>query len=168
VEETERRAADPTANDPGAAVETATARVLELAQTWLRWDGQPRVSEDGDRIYTPHKVIRRHADHLIDHLAEVEATLGGVPTKPDEWHGSLVTMDSDWAWFTETDLREAEQRLTRLARTFRLRLIAAGPDEWDRPRNKSWTLREIAEHVGSPWYAEQLGQLESAWSGASH
>jgi hypothetical protein len=149
VEETGHRADDPTAKDPGEAVETATARVLELAQTWLSWDGRPRVSEGGDRIYTPHKVIRRHADHLIDDLAEVEAALAGVPTKPDEWHGSLVTMDSDWACFTETDLREAEQRLTRLARTFRLRLIAAGPDEWDRPRRESWTLREIAEHAGS-------------------
>ena len=34
---------------------------------------------------------------------------------PDEWHGSLVTFDSDWARFTEVELDEAGQRLRRLA-----------------------------------------------------
>ena len=87
---------DPaTATDPGATVERATSRVLELAGTWLGWDGHPRLSEEGDRIYTPHKVIRRYGDHLIDHLAEVEARLAGVPSRRDGWHGSLVTVDSD-------------------------------------------------------------------------
>ena len=148
--------------DPGAVVERATARVLELAQTWLAWDGRPRLSEGGDRIYTPHKVIRRYADHLIDHLAEIEARLAGEPTRPDGWHASLVTLDSDWARFTEADLVEATERLTRLSTTFRLRLRAAGESEWDRDRGAGvWTLRQVAEHVGSPWYAEQLGDLSA-------
>jgi hypothetical protein len=40
-----------------------------------------------------------------------------------------------------------------------LRLGAAGAAEWDQPRGEHWTLREIAEHVSHPWYAEQIGNL---------
>lgn len=152
-----------TETNPATAVVTAVESCLELAATWLAWDGKPRVSEDGDRIYTPHKAVRRIADHLVDHLAEIEALLAGVPTIPDEWHASLLTLDSDWARFTEADLREAQQRLRRLARTLELRLQAAGADAWDAwdaPRSPSWTLREIAEHLtGVRWYAEQVGRL---------
>jgi DNA-binding transcriptional MerR regulator len=146
--------------NPGTQVEAAVDQSLEIAATWLAWDGRPSVSENGDRIYTPHKAVRRIADHLIDHLAETEALLAGVPTMPDGWHASPVTFDSDWARFTEQDLDEARQRLRRLARTFALRLVAAGPDQWDVPRGDSWTLREIAEHlVGVRWYADQVGRL---------
>jgi hypothetical protein len=63
-----------------------------------------------------------------------------------------VTLESDWARFTEADLHEANERLTRLSAMFRL-------DEWDLPRAGAWTLREIALHVGTPWYAEQVGDL---------
>jgi hypothetical protein len=144
---------------PGAALEDAVGRCLALVDTWIHWDGHPRVSEDGDRVYTPAKAVRRIADHLLDHLAEVEAVLGGVGTQPDAWHGSLVTLESDWARFTELDRDEAHERLPRLARTFSLRLTAAGADEWDRPRD-GWTLREIADHLtGVLWYAEQVGDL---------
>jgi len=145
---------------PGAQVEDAAAYCLELAATWLRWDGRPRTSEDGDRVYTPHKVIRRIADHLIDHLAEAEALLAEVDTQPDVWQGSDITLESDWARFTEADLREARERITRLARTFALRLAALEPATWDAPRTPNWTLREIAEHLtGIRWYADQLGRL---------
>ena len=115
-------------------MEQAVEQCLELAQTWLAWDGRPFVSDDGERIYTPHKAVRRIADHVIDHLAEVEALLAGVETIPDGWHASLATFESDWARFTEQDLVEAQQRLRRLGQTFALRIQAAGPDEWDRPR----------------------------------
>lgn len=145
-----------TDDDPGATVESAVARALELAETWTAWDGVPVTTEDGERIYTPHKVIRRIADHLIDHLAEIEAGLAGVPTRPDGWGGSFVTVPADLAPFTADDLTEARERLIRLARTMHLRLLAAGPAEWDRPR-EGWTLREIAEHLSDAWYAEQLG-----------
>ena len=146
--------------NPGTQVEDAVEHCLEVAATWLAWDGRPAVSEDGERIYTPHKAVRRIADHLVDHLAEVEALLAGVPTEPDRWHASLVTVEADWARFTELDLDEARQRLRRLGRTFALRLAAAGPEEWDAPRGESWTLREIAGHLtGIRWYADQVGRL---------
>lgn len=150
-----------TTTDPGWVVEQATARVLELAKTWIAWDGRPRLAEDGARIYTPHKVIRRYGDHLVDHLAQVEALLAGVATRPNGWLESAVTTEADFARFTETDLVEATERLTRLSRTFRLRLLGLDPKEWDLSRGKDWTLREIATHVGDPWYAEQLGDLAS-------
>lgn len=147
---------------PGTQVEAAVEHCLDVARTWLAWDGRPHLSDEGDRIYTPHKAVRRIADHLVDHLAEVEALLAGVPTEPDAWHASLVTTEADWARFTELDLDEARQRLRRLGRTFALRLAAAGPGQWDLPRDPSWTLREIAEHVGGiRWYADQVGVLPS-------
>jgi len=149
----------PNFGDPGAVIMAATARTLELAHTWLRWDGRPRVSDDGERIYTPHKAIRRYADHLIDHLAQIQALLAGTATEPDGWHGSLVTLATDWPPFTEADLVEAQQRLRRLSVTFAGLLTAAGEAEWDRPRSAEWTLRQIAEHAGAPWYAEQVGDL---------
>jgi len=146
--------------NPGTAVEEAVGRSLVLVDTWLHWDGRPLVSEDGDRVYTPHKAVRRIADHLIDHLAEVEAMLASADTQPDGWHGSLLTLATDLAPFTEADRDEAHQRLPRLARTFALRLAAAGPAEWDLARGDHWTLREIAEHLtGVLWYAEQVGDL---------
>lgn len=151
--------------DPGKAVEESTARFLELARTWIRWDGTPRVTADGERIFTPHKAIRRHADHLIDHLAQIEALLAGVPTRPNGWYESAVTTPADLAPFTEIDLVEATERLTRLARTVRLRLLAAGPEEWDVPRGADWTLRDIASHVATPWYAEQVGELGRSSAG---
>jgi hypothetical protein len=148
--------------DPDTIVINAIDRTLALAQTWLAWDGRPRVSEDGDRIYTPQKAIRRITDHLIDHLAETEDLLAGVETMPDGWHGSLVTFAIDWAPFTEVDLVEAEQRLRRLGGIYALCLRVAGAQEWDRPRGDHLTIRQIAEHVATPWYAEQVGDLSEA------
>ena len=148
--------------NPGTHVEVAVEYCLDVAATWLAWDGRPCVSDGGERIYTPHKAVRRIADHLVDHLAEVEALLAGVPTEPDAWHASLVTTEADWARFTELDLDEARQRLRRLGRTFALRLAAAGPAAWDLPRGQNWTLREIAEHLtGVRWYADQVGVLKT-------
>jgi hypothetical protein len=144
--------------NPAADVVAAVERVLALARTWPAWDGEPLVADDG-RLFTPHKAIRRTADHLVDHLAEVEALLAGVPTQEDRWHASALTSTADRAPFTPADLEEAEQRLRRLARTFELRYAAVGPAAWDAPRGDHWTLREIARHVADPWYAEQVGDL---------
>jgi hypothetical protein len=151
-----------TGDDPVHLVEFGVAQTLELAATWLAWDGAPRVSEDGTRIYTPHKVIRRYADHLLDHLAEIEALLAGEKTEPDGWHASRVTLESDWARFTEADLNEATQRLCRLAHIYSIGLRTVGLAEWDRPREPNWTLRAIVEHVSGPAYAQQLGDLKRA------
>lgn len=145
--------------NPGEVVAAGVAEILALAQTWLAWDGRPRVSEDGDRVYTPHKAIRRHTHHLIDHLAQIEALLDDRESRPDEWQGSLVTLATDLAPFTEADLNEARQSLTRLGDLYLHRLAAAEPAEWDRPRDPQWTVRAIAEHVGDPWYARQVGDL---------
>ena len=137
-------------------------RTLELARTWLVWDGTPCVGEDPERIYTPHKSLRRYTDHLLDHLAHLECLVAGVPTVPDDWRGSFVTLETDWAHFTESDLGEARQRLLRLAELYRVRLAAIGEAAWDEPRGDEWTIRQIVEHVAEPWYAEQVGDLTKA------
>jgi hypothetical protein len=145
--------------NPGELVEQAVERSLRLVGTWPAWDGQPLTSDDG-RTFTPHKAVRRIADHLIDHLAEVEALLAGVPTQPDEWHASALTSAADLAPFTVEDVREAEQRLSRLGRTLALRYAAVDPAEWDKDRGDNWTLRQIAEHlIEVEWYAQQVGDL---------
>jgi hypothetical protein len=147
------------ADNPGVLVEQAVERSLALVVTWPAWDGRPLTSDD-DRTFTPHKAVRRIADHMIDHLAEVEALLAGVPTQPDEWHASALTSQADLAPFTVDDVREAEQRLRRLGRTFTLRYAALEPAEWDKDRGENWTLRQIAEHLGElDWYAEQVGRI---------
>jgi DNA-binding transcriptional MerR regulator len=151
-------------HNPAELVAGGVERTLELASTWLAWDGRPRPTEDGTRVYTPNKVIRRQADHLIDHLAEVEALLAGRPTEPDDWHASAVTLGTDMAQFTEADLNEARERLRRLARLFVLRYQAAGPEAWDQPRDPNWSLRQIAVHLADAWYAEQVGNLREAQS----
>jgi hypothetical protein len=145
--------------NPGSLVAAAVTTCLDIAATWLAWDGRPVVT-DGENLWTPHKALRRITDHLVDHLAEVEALLAGAPTIPDGWHGRLVTLDADWARFAELDLSEARQRLTRLGRLYELRYAAAGPDSWDLSRSPNWTLREIATHVSNiTWYAAQVGRL---------
>jgi 2'-5' RNA ligase len=153
-----------TRRNPAELIADGVERTLELASTWVAWDGRPRPTEDGTRLYTPNKVIRRQADHLIDHLAEVEALLAGRPTEPDHWHASAVTLGSDMAEFTEADLNEARERLRRLARSFALRYEVAGAGAWDQPREPNWSLREIAEHLSDAWYAEQVGDLREAES----
>jgi hypothetical protein len=146
--------------DPGYRVELATRRVLHLAGTWLGWDGRGRLAEGGGRIFTPHKAIRRYTDHLIDHLAQIEAILAGVQPRENRWLESGITTDADWARFSEADLNEATERLTRLSATFRARVLSAGTASWDRtPGEGEWTIRQITEHVADPWYAEQVGDL---------
>jgi len=148
--------------NPAELVVAAADRCLDLAATWLAWDGRPvaRFDEGQPNVWTPHKALRRIADHLTDHLHEVEALLAGAEPVPDRWHGRSVTLDADWARFTELDLAEARSRVTRLARCYVLRYEAAGPAEWDAPRGPAWTLREIAGHVsGITYYAEQVGRL---------
>lgn len=144
--------------DPAEVVTSMVAEVLHLAATWTAWDGRPRPADD--RVYTPHKVIRRVTDHLIDHLAEIEARLAGVPTIPDHWHASATTTPADLAPFTPEDLDEARSRLNRLAQIFQVRLAALGAAELDRRDGDAWSVRQIAFHLEeSLYYARALGSL---------
>lgn len=136
------------------------AEVLRLAETWPTWDGKP--SQVDDRIYTPHKAVRRVADHLVDHLAEIEARVAGLPTLPDGWHASAITTAADLAPFTADDLDEARSRLTRLAQIFDVRLRALTDDQLDRRDGEGWSVRQIAFHLeGSTYYATAVGNLRS-------
>ncbi|WP_333743386.1 hypothetical protein [Streptomyces ardesiacus] len=143
---------------PAAAVTGAVNHVLALAATWTAWDGRP-AHVDG-RVYTPHKAIRRVADHLVDHLAELEARLAGEATEPDHWHASTVTTDADRARFTDEDLDEARSRLTRLARIWAHRLDALTDEQFDHSPGEGWSFRELAAHVSeSVYYADAVGDL---------
>jgi hypothetical protein len=152
-------------SSPTDAVVAAVERTLSLALTWPAWDGRPCLAEGGGRLFTPNKAIRRLADHLLDHYAEVQALLAGNAPARDGWLGSQVTLASDWTPFTEGDLNEASERLRRLARIWVTGLEDVSSEEWDRRRDPNWTLREIVEHVGSAWYAEQVGNIGSPGPG---
>jgi hypothetical protein len=144
--------------DPAGVATTLVEQVLARAATWTAWDGVPRP--DDDRVYTPHKAIRRVADHLVDHLAEIEARVAGVPTIPDHWHASASTTPADLAPFTAEDLDEARSRLTRLAQIYAIRLGALTPAQLDRRDGDAWTPREIAFHLeDSLGYADAIGFL---------
>lgn len=117
------------------------------------------------RIYTPHKAVRRVADHLVDHLAEIEARVARVPTIPDAWHASASTTPADLAPFTQDDLDEARSRLTRLAQIFEVRLSALTDAELDRRDGEAWSPRQIAFHLEeSLYYADAVGDLRAASS----
>ncbi len=137
-------------------IPSAVDEVLTRAETWLGWDGRP-VHRDGN-AWTPHKAIRRVADHLVDHLAEIDCRLAGLPTIPDEWHGRTVTTHADFARFTETDLDEARSRLTRLGVCYRARLQQLDAATLDRePEDGAWSIRAVVEHVANvTYYARML------------
>ena len=145
---------------PAEVVTGMVDQVLTLAATWTAWDGVPVPA--GDRLYTPHKAIRRVTDHLIDHLAEIEARVAGVPTIPDAWHASATTTAADLAAFTAADLDEARSRLTRLAQIFDVRLRALSDAQLDRRDGAAWSPRQIAFHLTeSLYYAESVGRLRA-------
>ncbi|WP_311202961.1 hypothetical protein [Streptomyces atratus] len=152
--------------DPAQLLTAMVDRVLALAATWTAWDGRPVPA--GDRLYTPHKAIRRVADHMVDHLAEMEARLVGEETQPDHWHASATTTAADLAPFTGADLDEARSRLTRLARIWANRLDALTPDELDRSAGTGWTFRQLAFHLAeSVYYADAVGDLTAVGASAS-
>ncbi|MGI8879149.1 MAG: hypothetical protein ACR2KJ_01280 [Jatrophihabitans sp.] len=154
----ERDAPETDDRDPAKIIPDAVQEVTRLAATWLAWDGIGRYG-DGN-VWTPHKALRRVNDHLLDHLAEIEAVLAGVPSIPDTWHGRTLTLDSDWARFTEADLDEWSSRLNRFASLYRIRVGALSSAALDLPRPDSWTIRQIIHHVSNVvYYAHQLGDL---------
>jgi hypothetical protein len=99
-------------------------------------------------------------DHLVDHLAELEARLCGVPPLPDHWHASSVTTPADMAPFGQDDLDEARSRLTRLAQVWAVRLDSLSPDQLDASPGDGWTFRQIAFHLEeSTYYADAVGKI---------
>ncbi|MDP9830271.1 DinB family protein [Kineosporia succinea] len=143
--------------DPAELIEQSVTHALRLARTWTQWDGRPLDFDD--RIFTPHKAIRRTVDHLVDHLAEVEARLAGRPTLVDRWHGSAITTPADLTAFSEQDLDEATSRLTRLAQIWSIRLNGLDDERLDRVEGTAWTLRQVAFHVADTYYADAVGKL---------
>jgi len=148
---------------PAEVVTSMVDHVLDLAETWPRWNGTPNivvVEGEAPRTYTPHKAIRRVTDHLIDHLAELEARVTGREPAPDSWHGSLVTTEADLATFTVGDFDEARSRLRRLAMIWDVRLRSLTDTQLDHMDGDSWTLRQVAFHVSeSAFYADSVGRL---------
>lgn len=156
----ERPAVDD--RDLATLIPAAVGDVLDVAETWLGWDGRP-ICRDGN-VWTPHKAMRRVADHLLDHLAEIECRLAGQPALPDRWHGRMVTTEADFARFTEADLDEATSRLTRLAASYQARVGTLHPRVLDdRPGEDVWTIREVVHHVAHVTaYADLVGRLPAA------
>lgn len=146
-------------DDPAGQITKAVARVLDLAATWTAWNGRP-LTRDG-RVYTPHKAIRRVADHMVDHLAELEARLAGQEPQPDHWHGSVTTTPADLVPFTTEDLDEARSRLVRLGRIWDDRLRTLSDAQLDRSPGPGWSFRLLAAHVAGSldYYAGAVGSL---------
>ncbi|MGK5558419.1 hypothetical protein ACSNOI_43140 [Actinomadura kijaniata] len=144
---------------PATVVTAMVDHMLGLAETWTAWDGEP-IPTDG-RLYTPHKAVRRVADHLIDHLAEIEDRVAGRAPLPDRWHASTITTAADLAPFTPEDLDEARSRLVRLARIWADRLNALDAGLLDSSPGDGWTFRQIAFHVAraTSYYADAVGDL---------
>ncbi|MBD0690987.1 hypothetical protein [Streptomyces sp. CBMA123] len=145
-----------------ALIPETIAHVLALADTWTDWDGRPVVNAD-DRTYTPHKVVRRVADHLLDHLAEVEARLAGEPAAADHWHASNVTTPADLVPFTAADLDETRSRLTRLGRIWAQRVAALPEWQLDDSPGAGWSFRQIVCHLArtAAYYADSVGPTTS-------
>lgn len=131
-----------------------------MAETWTAWDGTPIPTPNGQRVYTPHKAIRRFNDHMIDHLAQLQAELIGQPTIPDTWQASRFTSPADMAPFTADDLVEARNRFERLAGMWRATLATIPADKMDVAKGDDYTPRELAFHtLESMDYANYLGDL---------
>lgn len=148
---------------PADLVTDMVDHVLAVAATWPQWDGTPAVvtvEGEGRRTYTPHKALRRVADHLVDHLAQLEAGLAKAQSQPDDWHASAVTTPADLARFTDDDLDEARSRLRRLALIWDLRLRALADEQLDAAEPDAWSPRELAVHLTeSVFYANAVGEL---------
>ncbi len=148
---------------PAELILDAVDTCLDMAATWYAWDGRPRVSEPtqsipGGTVLTPHKAVRRIADHLVDHLAEIEALLAGVEPIPDTWHGRTVTLAADWAPFSEADLNEARNRLGRLGQVYALRLRSLSDEALDAPAaRRGRSARSPSTSPASPGTPSRLG-----------
>jgi hypothetical protein len=99
-------------------------------------------------------------DHLIDHLAELEARVEGLPTEPDRWHASMITTPADLAKFTSEDLDEARSRLRRLGQIWDVRLRSLSDAQLGSSVEGAWTIRQVASHMAeSAFYADVVGKI---------
>jgi hypothetical protein len=130
-------------------VPAAVDEVLRAAEQWLGWDGAA-VRSMGN-VWTPHKVLRRVTDHLVEHLAELDARLAGLPCPPDRWHGRRLTLDADWARFTEADLDEAGAGCTGSP-------CATGPGCPGSPTRRSTACRRAAGGRCARWCSTSPGR----------
>jgi hypothetical protein len=146
--------------DPADAIDAMVAEFLQMAETWTNWDGKPVATPNGQRVYTPHKALRRFADHMVDHLAQLQAEQAGAESIPDTWQASRITTPADLAPLTREDLDEARNRLERLALMWRVSLAAIPADELDSAEGDDYTPRELAFHtLESMDYANYLGDM---------
>ena len=65
-------------DDHEAVMRAALDACLTTAETWLGWSGQARVGIGS--VWTPHKVMRRITDHLIEAIGEYTAEAPVVQT----------------------------------------------------------------------------------------
>ncbi|MEP7378403.1 MAG: hypothetical protein ABI725_02460 [Chloroflexota bacterium] len=148
--------------DPAAAIDQMMADFMVIAETWTSWDGQPIpiTTSYGRRVYTPNKALRRMNDHMVDHLAQLQAELIGQPTVPDTWRASQITTGADMAPITAEDLAEARNRFERLAGMWRATLASIPADKMDLAKGDDYTPRELAFHtLESMDYAIHVGDL---------
>lgn len=81
---------------------------------------EPTDNIPGGTVFTPQKAVRRITDHLVDHLAELEALLAGVEPIPDTWHGRTVTLASRlWSFRVGEGLGRARPMPSELAEAIR-------------------------------------------------
>jgi hypothetical protein len=120
----------------------AVEDTLEQMDRWSGWNGVS--TRGGGSVWTPQKSTRRITDHLIDHLTQIECRIAGVEPVPDTWRGRRVTLDSDWARFSELDFEEARARIRRVAQVLALQ-IRAHEELWD--DGGEWSLRGIVDHL---------------------
>jgi hypothetical protein len=152
------KAPDQQQETMAAAIDANRREILALAATWLGWDGRPIVS-DGN-AWTPHKAVRRTVDHLIDHIAQVDALMNGRSPRPGGWLGRSVTTPSDFAPFTESDLNEAQERLERLFDVFITQIRTTPQASWTNLRDGDFAIVDIADHMANiGYYARQVGSL---------
>jgi hypothetical protein len=151
--------------DPADAIDQMVADFMALAETWTGWDGKPIpiTTSYGQRMYTPNKALRRMNDHMVDHLAQLQAELIGQATVADTWRASQITTGSDMAPITDEDLAEARNRFERLAGMWRATLASIPADRMDVGRGDDYTPRELAFHtLESLDYATHVGDLSKA------
>ena len=141
--------------NPSQSVPLMIDRVLAMAESWVNWNGEP-VIIDG-REMTPLKALRRVSDHVLDHLAEIQARVTGTESLPDHWHHSAYTTAADLAPMSGEDLNEARERLKRLAELWTIALDSIPEEALDAPTAGRMTIRELASHTaGSIVYANVL------------